>query len=390
MASRNRVAARSTPHRRSVAPTPARRSTVPADELTDELPPYKKPCRPLNRDAQDQLRVINGRSTIFLKDHNEKAAKLITEAAGLINDKLREREEEMAKRRKRWERGVGTEDQETEEQSYRKLQEGVDEATKQLEASMRAVIDEGAAAQRIEDSLDWLRQNAPGHLEREYATQMTQYQSQRQSQLQRSRPTQGSDDDDNSREDEVEGATPGPTPLDGSRPVLTGASELFADRMARKKSEYTSISFTGRYAKHNAYIGFKKMVHDAKYQDDRPLPHPDTWFTESGSPAPGITNAGGASDDDDIVMDRATISTRCPITFQRFKEPYTSVKCPHTFEKTAILEMIRRSNTRVGGGQRGAEQRAVECPVAGCSQVCLTLGYALEFRALPKDKRGVC
>lgn len=360
-----------------------RHSTAqPTPSAALELPPYKKPSHPLNDLAQQRLRTLNNRDITHLKEHNQKAAKLITDAAGLINDKLRERDEDTAKRRKRWEKGIDNEDQDAEEEKLTKLQKKVDEATKQLEKSMRAVIDGGIAAQRIQESLEWLRQNAPRQLAEEYQTQMSQQQTERQSQSQRRRRTQdedGDEDMDNDEDDEEpEGPTPGPTPLDGSRPVLTSPTDLFTDRMTRKKNEYTSLALGTRYSSNNDYIGFRKMVHDAKYQDDRPLPHPDTWFTETGSPAPGITNARDA-DDDDIVMDRATISTRCPLTFQQFKEPYSSGKCPHTFEKNAILEMIRRSNTRLGGGAGRGGERAVECPVTGCSQVGPLFAMLLEL-----------
>jgi hypothetical protein len=164
-----------------------------------------------------------------------------------------------------------------------------------------------------------------------------------------------------------DGPTPGPTPLDGSRVALTGASELFAARIQREKDAYTARSHTSRYARNNDYRDFKRTVHDAKFGDDGPvLGHEDTWFTESGSPAPGITDTtqrGEFDDDDDIVVDRATVSTRCPITYQQFKEPYSSNKCPHTFEKNAILDMIRKGPHRVDG------QKAVECPVNGCDKV---------------------
>jgi hypothetical protein len=355
---------RPTPNRSSVASTAARRPAAPSDEL----PPYKKPSHALSQNAQNQLRTLNGRSILYLKEKNKAAGDLITKAAELINDKLREREELTERKRKRWEKGINTDDQEEEEEELAKLREQVDAATKQLEESMRAVIDGGEAAQRIEQSLLWLRDNAPGQLEREYETQMTQQNSLRQSQSQRRRRTQDQDGDERMEDEEPESPTPGPTPLDGSRPVLTGISEMFTDHQNRKKDEYTSISLGGRYAKNNAYIGFKRMVHDAKYQDTSTLPHPDTWFTESGSPAPGVTQLGNG-DDDDIVMDRENISTRCPLTFQTFKEPWTSTKCPHTFEKSAILGMIRASTMRVGGGGGGG--RAVQCPMSGCDQVSI-------------------
>jgi len=363
MPPRNRIPAGPASSRSSVAPTPARRPAA----SSDELPPYRKPSHPLNTKAQDHIRALNGRSITYLKENSKKSGDLITTAAGLINDKLREREEAMERRRKRWERGIHTEDQEEEEDMTAKLQEQVEEATKRLEESMRAVIDGGEAAQRIEQSLMYLREHAPGQLEAEYQTQMSQQQSQRR------RRTQDSDGDDGmGEENELEDPTPGPTPLDGSRPVLTGISEIFNDRQTSKKDEYTSISLVGRYSKNDAYVRFKEMVHDAKYPQDSapPLPKADTWFTDGGSPAPGTTQLGGHDDDDDLVIDKERISTRCPLTFQQFKEPITSDKCKHTFEKNAILEMIRSSNTRVGGGAGRGGAKAIVCPRTGCDQVC--------------------
>ncbi len=119
------------------------------------------------------------------------------------------------------------------------------------------------------------------------------------------------------------------------------------------------------------------LSHDAKYHDDAPpLGHEDTWFNEIGSPAPGITDGtqrGEFDDDDDIVVDKATISTRCPLTFQQFKEPYTSIKCPHTFEKNAIIDMIRTSGQRVGGnGQRGSGTLGAHLP---CYWLCTGKTY---------------
>jgi hypothetical protein len=239
-------------------------------------------------------------------------------------------------------------------------------------------MEQEARGERIEDSLVWLQTHAPGRLQQEYATQMSQQQSQRASQLQR-RPTQNRHDDNEHDDDDIQdeqetqrsvGPTPGPTPLDGSRPSLTGVSDMYADRIERQKNDYTSISYVGRYARNGAYSNFKRMVHDARYRDDRPLPDPETWFTETGSPAPGVTGHGEDHDgDDDIVMERATISVKCPLTFLPYKDPYTSLKCPHTFEKTAIMEMIRKSALRAGGGSVGNGEKAVKCPVTGCDQV---------------------
>ncbi|KAH8707537.1 zinc-finger of the MIZ type in Nse subunit-domain-containing protein [Phaeosphaeriaceae sp. PMI808] len=372
-----RATSRATPR---ATPSRAPATATPRRIATDELPPYKKPSHPLDGDAARQLRQLQGRNLDEVKRHNKQAAELIVRTAEGVNDMLREHSEYIARRQKKWEAGKNLDGKEEEERGMEELQDKVEEATSKLEESMRAVIDSGIAAQRIDETLDWLRQNAPKQLENEYQTQMTQRatQRQRQSQSQR-RETRGEDDDEdedmNSGDEPDNAPTPGPTPLDGTRVALTGVSQLFTTRQQRQKDNYTSLSLTARYARNNEYRDFKRIVHDAKYGDDGPaLGHEDTWFTETGSPAPGISNTqrGDFDDDDDIIMDKATISTRCPLTFQQYKEPYTSTKCPHTFERTAIMEMIRASPNILGGGGaglRGGGVKAVECPVTGCSQM---------------------
>lgn len=353
--------ARPTASRASLAATPNRNA---AAHPNDALPPYKKPSHPLDSDATRQLRELQGRNLNDVKRHHKQAVEAIRGSAESVNDMLREHAEYIERRQKKWEAGRSLETKEDEERDMAELQEQVEDATARLEESMRAVIDSDMATSRIDETLDWLRQHAPTQLEQEYNTQRSQRATQQsQAESQRRRTQHANSDEEMSEEDLDEPPTPGPTPLDGTRMALTGVSELFSDRMQRQKDSYTSLSLTARYARNNDYRDFKRIVHDAKYGDDGPvLGHEDTWFTETGSPAPGITDTQRVdSDDDDIVVDKATISTRCPITFQQFKEPYTSVKCPHTFEKNAILDMIRANRNRGFPG--------IDCPVSGCQQV---------------------
>lgn len=335
------------------SPSGSRRLAVgSADDV--ELPPYRKPSHILTDTAKTKIRELNDRATDQLKENSRTAGDRITAAAALVLDALHDRQEAVTKERTKWDKGMDMDDREEEEGQLSTLEEQVNAHIEKLEEAMRAVIDNDMAAQRIEESLKWLRDHAPGQLERDFATQRSQLQSQpRRTQTDNSDGTQ-----------ESLGPTPGPTPLDGSRPSLTGASEMYAEQINRRRNEYTSISFSGRYSRNEAYTNFKKMVHDAKYRDERPLPHPDTWFTETGSPAPGVTGHGANDDDDDdIVVERATTSIRCPLTFQSFKEPFSSSKCPHTFEQHAIFEIIRKSTLKLRG------ERAVACPVTGCDQV---------------------
>lgn len=370
---RSRVGATPSSSRHGVTGTPIRGTQ-------DALPPYKKPSHPLDGEAQRALRELSGSSLTSVKKHNKDAIVQIRSTAEGVNDMLNEHQRYFDARSKKWDAGKKLDEKEDEEVILADLQKKVEEATAKLEESMRAVIDSSVAAQRIEDTLDWLRQAAPRQLEEEYESQMTQRQTRRQTQRQ-----EGSDADSDGDIEMDEGPTPGPTPLDGSRVALTGSVEMFTDRMTRETDSYTSKSLTARYARHNEYRDFRRVVHDARYGDDGPvLGHEDTWFTEAGEPQLGVTQKrGGAFDDDedDLVMDRATISTKCPITFQQLKEPYTSTKCPHTFEKTAILGMIRASGSRFGPGG----SKSVSCPIPGCDQVCTLLPPFALF-ARPKTK----
>lgn len=359
-------------HRLSTArPTPARPSHSHASTTTtiSPLPPYKKTSHPLTADAQQKLRQLyRARDSESLQKKNEHAVALITQLAGSINDALRERDERVQRRRKKWENGERVEEQEDEEAELRALRERVEGMTEGLERSMREAIDDAEAGRRIREAVEWLKREAGIAMRREFEEQMSQRQTQTQTQTQGRRMRRRRDTDvdmDGDEEDEDEGPTPGPTPLGQERVELTGLSDLYTDRMERMRLQYLSFSHQARYAKNNEYIGFRKMVHDAKYGDDGPpLPRPETWFSERGAPAPGIT-AMQDDDNDDIVVDRENVSTRCPLTFQQFKEPFTSKKCPHSFEKSAILQFIRNSQTLSRG------QRAIQCPVAGCDEVCL-------------------
>ena len=363
MASRNRhqSTARSTPHRPSAAAAAA--PAPPAD--APPLPPYKRPTRPLTTAAQDQLRALNGYEITKYEEQCAHAGDKLAEAAALIFDKLRERRHDVdGRQRALWAKGMYVHEREAVEARLDEVQRRVEEMAGRLEEGVRAVVDAGVAAGRVREVLGEVgaRQQQEEQMQRMQRMQM-QTQTQTQTQTQ--------------EEEGMDDPTPGPTlpgmggeGEDSAR--VTPASEMFAERMARKKDVYTAISLAGRYGENAAYVNFKRMAHDAKYGDEAPpLPEPERWFTQRGSPAPGMTGHGvdhGDDNDDDIVMDRATVSMRCPLTFQRFKEPFTSTKCPHTFEKNAILEMIRRSTMRVGGGARGGD-RAVECPVTGCAQV---------------------
>ena len=142
-------------------------------------------------------------------------------------------------------------------------------------------------------------------------------------------------------------------------------------------STYSSQGLSS-YASHNDYIGFKKMVHDAHYPEDSapPMPHASTWFAVEADDGPSpetrsAAAAANASADDDLAVASERISIKCPITLLDMKDPVTSQKCPHSFEKAAILDMIRMSEDTLPG----TRQKAIQCPV--CTVVCCSISYAI-------------
>lgn len=110
------------------------------------------------------------------------------------------------------------------------------------------------------------------------------------------------------------------------------------------------------------------------------MPHASTWFPSEASDLPDSqpkTRSGAAAgknknhdpiedSDQEVAVASERVSIKCPITLLPMKDPVTSQKCPHSFEKEAITSMINASDIRVGGsGRRGDKggDRAMKCPV---------------------------
>ena len=146
--------------------------------------------------------------------------------------------------------------------------------------------------------------------------------------------------------------------------------------MARSPSP---CSRTTSYAQNNDYIGFKRLVYDAQFPDDDapPMPHSSTWFPDQSpdtatSGALAVTGSQPAPGNDELTVASERISIKCPITLLPMKDPVTSTKCPHSFEREAILSMINDSDVRIeGSARRGGGQKAMQCPI--CTEVSNSL-----------------
>jgi hypothetical protein len=323
-------------------PTRAPTSTQSAQEL----PEYVPLSAPLNTKGQQALnRLLTDFPLEEITKKLQEANKLLTSCAGDITERLTEiRGSHQRKKAKRAERAAEGEDVEPEikeaDERYQILKDRVEGMTKRMEKELRKGIDGYAHCNALEVAVKDLQRNAASSASTQ-ATQATQ---------------------DPSSAITLPGST---------IPPLPALTPSLATALERHNENYTAKSLAARYAKHNDYVGFKGTVHETSYPADQPnhpaLPHARTWFeTEEGAapPQPGVTNADDS--DDDIAIDRENISTRCPITLAEFVDPVKSKKCPHSFEKSAILEMIGQVRPPTSRGTRHAFVPSVTCPVPGC------------------------
>jgi len=334
-------------HRKSVGPT-AVRSTA------GHLPEYEPPTFSLTPAAQRQIAdLIRNPDLKRLEKHLDEAQSAVSTGAAEINDRLTQGRKTLAKR-KRLDGEARTEEGDDDVvRGLDELQDKVTRMTDRMEESMRKMIDGKQNVQHIKDSLaktsDDARLNAT-----QAATQGPRTQR-------RTRRGSASDNEDD-EEEEVQPFTP--TDPAGGTQAQIAPIDVFKGKLDDAKTRYQFASLMARYAENDDYINFKQMVHDAQHPDnDVDVPHTRTWFPqEQEMPPPGVTKtrSGAQADDedDDIAIFRATISTKCPVTLQPFQDPLSSKLCSHSFEATAILELLRTSATR----------GSVQCPCTGCRE----------------------
>ncbi|KAI9702764.1 MAG: hypothetical protein M1836_007978 [Candelina mexicana] len=343
------------------------------------FPPYEPPTHALNPTAQRALATLpQTHSLRSLKKHLDTANSGLTEMAGEVNDRLVRRQELRKRRRPRRAAPDGEDvvedDEEERERSVRKMEDRVGKLTSEMERGTRRIIDAQVEMQGVEDALREIAVNVVG------SQGVGGTQASGRSQASRSRRRRGEDEEDEGDEEsefedmdesQVEG---------GSSEEFVGPSKMFSQKLTEQKAKYEALSMKTRYATNNEYIGFKRIVHDSHHPGEGapPLAAASTWFPEDTTTTsftdPSINTTASSrhkrqkpttaeddnDDDDDLAIASERISTKCPITLQDFKEPVTSKKCPHSFEKSAILSLINDSGMR-SGGPRG--EKAVKCPV---------------------------
>ncbi|OJI82701.1 hypothetical protein ASPTUDRAFT_30764 [Aspergillus tubingensis CBS 134.48] len=390
--------------------TPRRRDR----DSTPPLPPYEPPTstlttlshQPTTAPALSALLATHTSST--LKTHLQHAQEKLTDAAGEINERLTDAKERSKKARER-RRNLrshtsgnnnndgeedGSDEEEEEEGGIEEFEERVNATTKILEETIRGVIDKEVRGEEVGRVIAG---------------------SQRGVQLRRRRRgLRGDDEEDGSEEEEEEGGEEEGGDVDEDEEGAVPFLAQFEGELQGKMEEYNGMSLTRRYTTNNSYIGFYKIIHEAKHIGDEipPPPHPSTWFSHLEDPHsqppshhhPSTSTttttststrqtktttttrshprhpSPSASEDDDIAIQTERISLKCPLTLLPFRDPVSSTKCPHSFEREAIFTMIGGSNQMVpdprgssgssgsgsaggGGGRARKRVRSVKCPV---------------------------
>ncbi|KAK4635064.1 hypothetical protein CLAFUW4_00080 [Fulvia fulva] len=386
MASRARQStARPTP-----TPTPSRsgrQSTVqpaprggPTASIT-EPPEYEAPQFPINPQGQRALAALSRSHDLSkLEKRFKDAQTMLTQSAMDINDILHEKDVRIKKTREKHEPGDDEESDaflEQQERSLKSLREKTESMTTRMEEQMRRTVDGRETLQLMKESVEAAHTDARNHASTQASTQPVRSQ--------RRRRTEGGDgeeaEESNGEDDEIpdfQPTDPGAAGTQAGRPPV----EVFREQVDDRKTRYQILPMSDRYASNEEYVNFRRVIHDAQYPDDDiEMAPPEEWFNEDGTvPPPGTTarpRAGADEDDSDeeIAISRANISTKCPLTLRELNEPYSSKKCPHTFEKASIMEFL------------ASQSGHCQCPVPGCNQMLSYLDLHVDGLIVRKIKR---
>ncbi|MCJ1404563.1 hypothetical protein MMC11_007789 [Xylographa trunciseda] len=328
----------------------------------DPSPPvYQALAHPLNDSAQRALQnLIRAHDFKRLKTQLQAVSDTLSNAAADINDRSFQRHARQLKAKaKRQQQGLDdTEEDQSREEACERMKVEVDDLTTKMEGQLRGIIDAEAHVHAVEEVLSEVHGNVVAGGGIIAPTQSTLGASQ----FRQRRRAAGSDSEE---EDDAD--------LDGAQENL-GPTGLWKRKLEEHDTQYGGLTLRTRYAQHNSYIHFRGLVHDATHPgtDAPPLPNASTWFppdprdSHQSGKAPSQRPQSPQDEESDVEIASERISVKCPLTLLPMHDPLTSKKCPHSFEKEAILDMLSRSTTWVGGtGRRGggSQERAMKCPV---------------------------
>ncbi|KAH6605808.1 hypothetical protein Trco_004961, partial [Trichoderma cornu-damae] len=318
-------------------------TTTAAAASVTALPDYEPLSFPLSDTARRELiELSNNRGAAPYETQLKDSIRHLGLSVSDLNERLRRGQDRLATvRERREEKGTDkTAEEERLEEQMPQFEIDVERLTRESERALRETIDRKA---ELEDEAAVLEDLS--------TTATTNVIAQTRRLRRRANGAAGDDEDATDGGGENENQEPAP---------VASIIDTFRELRAKKRAEYARLSAHQRYALNNDYAGFKKLWHEAAAgEDGPPLPDASRWFFSNGEPdmtIPGHDGQNGSfEDDDEVAVSRETISINCPLTLLPMKEPYRSRKCPHTFEKAAILDYLP---------SRGERQ----CPQTGCSQ----------------------
>ncbi|KAL7817103.1 zinc-finger of the MIZ type in Nse subunit domain-containing protein [Trichoderma gracile] len=332
------------------------------------LPDYEPLSFPLSDTARKELiELSNNRGTASYESQLKESIRHLGLSVGDLNERLRRSQDRLAAlRERREEKGTAkTAEEERLEKEIPQFEKEVERLTRDSERALRELIDRKAELEDQAAVLDDLSTTAT-------TSTIGQARGAGASQGRR-RPANvvgGDDEDEGDNKDNIE-----------EEQAVTSVIDTFRELRAKKRAEYNGLSARERYALNNDYVGFKKLWHEAAAgEDGPPLPDASRWFSSNGEPDMTVPSRDGQNgsldDDDDVAVSREILSINCPLTLLPMKEPYRSRKCPHAFEKAAILDYLPLRGER-------------QCPQTGCSQTFSRARFEHDFYLDEAMKRRI-
>ncbi|MCJ1282321.1 hypothetical protein MMC26_001644 [Xylographa opegraphella] len=328
----------------------------------DALPPvYQPPAHPLNGSAQRALQNLpRAHDLKRLESHLQAVNDTLSNAAADINDRSYQRQVRLQKAKaKRQQHGLeDTEEDQERAKACERMEAEVRDLTTKMDGKVREMIDAEAHVQAVKEVLGEVQGNVVAGGGAIAPTQSTLGASQ----FRPRRRDVGSDSEEEGDADS------------GAGQENVGPSELLKRKLEEHDARYGGLTLRTKYAQHNSYVHFRRLVHDATHPgaDAPPLPNASTWFPSDprdphlSDQAPPERSISPQDEESDIEIASVRVTVKCPLTLLPMRDPLTSKKCPHSFEKAAILDMLSRSTNWVGGtGRRGGgtQERAMKCPV---------------------------
>ncbi|UKZ86952.1 uncharacterized protein TrAFT101_002771 [Trichoderma asperellum] len=333
------------------------------------LPDYEPLSFPLSSTARRELiELSNNRGAAPYEAQLKDSIRHLGLSVSDLNERLRRGQDRLAtvsERRKEKDTDK-TAEEERLEQQMPEFENDVEKLTREAERALRETIDRKAELEDEASVLEDLSTTAT-------TNSIAQTRGAAATQSRRRRANEvSSDEEEGAATDEGN---------EGDQEPVTSIVDTFRELRAKKRAEYNGLSVHQRYGLNNDYVGFKKLWHEAAAgEDGPPLPDASRWFDSNGEPDMTIPSRdaqnGSFDDDEEVAVSRENISLNCPLTLLPMNEPYRSRKCPHVFEKAAILDYLPL---------RGE----LQCPQTGCSQKFSRVRFEDEFYLDEAMKRRI-